>query len=337
MAESLKGKRAIFPKGEQKKFILDAKDKLDLRWKELSVLLKISEKSLKGWRDEKNSMTLEAVKVIGKSTGKKKPMNVKIKDRFWYVKRGAKKGGLAVYKKYGIIGGDQEKRKEKWRKWWEKEGRHKKYKILEPLPFKKPLLSEELAEFVGIILGDGGISQRQITVTLNRITDKEYFKFVGMLVKKLFDTNFGIYKSPNYLADDIVISRTGIVKYCTKELGLKIGNKIKNQVDIPDWIKQNKKFQAGCVRGLVDTDGSIMFHKYKSGGKYYCYKKLSYCSRSFPLLKSVGNIFKKFNIKYRFTRNNYEIRIESQKEVAKYFDLIGSHNPKHLKRYENKV
>ena len=116
MAESLKGKRAIFPKGEQKKFILDAKNKLDLKWKELSVLLKISAKSLRGWRDEKNSMTLGAVKAISKSMGKKKPVNIEIKDRFWYVYKGAKKGGLSVYKKYGIIGGDQEKRKERWRK-----------------------------------------------------------------------------------------------------------------------------------------------------------------------------------------------------------------------------
>lgn len=219
----------------------------------------------------------------------------------------------------------------------EKEGKLKKHKILEPLSFKKPRYSKDLAEFAGIVMGDGGISRRQITITLNRITDKEYIVFVARLIKKLFDVNPGINQNSQYIADNIVVSRTGIVDFCAKELGLKIGNKIRQQIDIPYWIKDNEKYYISCIRGLVDTDGSIIFHKYKSSGKYYCYKKLSYCSRSFPLLKSVGNIFKKLNIKHRFTKNNYEIRIESQKELAKYFDLIGSHNPKHLKRYENKV
>jgi hypothetical protein len=337
MAESFKYKRVIFPKKEQGKFVLESKMRLGLTWKQLSHIFKVSEKILIDWKNEKVSMPFGVAKKLSKKAKLRMPKDIEIRDRFWYVKKGAKKGGLAVYKKYGVIGGDQEKRKEKWREWWEKEGKFKKYKILEPLSFEKPRHSKNLAEFAGIVMGDGGISRRQITITLNRIADKEYVTFVVGLIKKLFNVDPGINQNSRYIADNIVISRTGIVDFCVEKLGLKIGNKIRQQIDIPDWIKDNEKYCISCIRGLVDTDGSIIFHKYKSGGKCYCYKKLSYCSRSLPLLKSAGKIFKKINIKHRFTKNNYEIRIEAQKEVAKYFDLIGSHNPKHLKRYKNKV
>jgi hypothetical protein len=30
---------------------------------------------------------------------------------------------------------------------------------------------------------------------------------------------------------------------------------------------------------------------------------------------------------------NYDIRIENQESIKKYFSIVGSHNPKHLKKY----
>jgi intein/homing endonuclease len=36
-----------------------------------------------------------------------------------------------------------------------------------------------------------------------------------------------------------------------------IGNKIRNQVTIPKWIKENNEFLKRCIKGLIDTDGCI--------------------------------------------------------------------------------
>lgn len=49
-----------------------------------------------------------------------------------------------------------------------------------------PQKNEELAEFVGIMLGDGGITKRQVIVTLNPKTDKAYSIFVKKLMERLF-------------------------------------------------------------------------------------------------------------------------------------------------------
>lgn len=332
MAESFKCKRARFPKGKQGEFILDAKERLSLTWKELSEILGISTRNLIDWKNEKISLPIGAVKIICKKTNRSIPKDINILDRYWYTKKGARKGGMAVLKKYGKIGGDENIRKKKWKEWWEKEGKFLDGRITSPWSFKKPEKNAELAEFVGIVLGDGGISKKQVTITLHRITDSEYAKYVKRLVKNLFVVEMGVYENPRYLANDLSISRVELVEYLVKEVGLKIGNKLKNQADIPVWIKNDKNFCAACLRGLVDTDGSVFTHQYVSKGKKYGYTKMSYCSRSATLLKSASMILKDLDISHRITKNGFEIRIESQGDLKKYFLLIGSNNPKHLKK-----
>jgi hypothetical protein len=334
MAELLKSKRVFFPLGKQREFLLQSKDDLRCTWKNLAEISGISVHNLAGWRNEKNSMSLLAIEQICKKRNVKVPRGIVIKDAYWYVKKGAKAGGKAIVKKYGIVGGDQEYRKKKWREWWEKEGKSKPSKITQALPFKEPIFSEELAEFVGIMLGDGGISKYQFTVTLHRITDKKYSLFVRGLIKKLFNIQAGKYCDRQFLADSVVVSRIGIVKYCIEELGLKKGNKVKQQVDIPLWVKENRQYLVACLRGLIDTDGCIILHQYISKGKRYCYKKIGFTSRSYPLLKSVSEILLILGIKHRIMKNGWDIRIEARKDVEMYFVVVGTHNPKHWKRYK---
>ena len=44
------------------------------------------------------------------------------------------------------------------------------------------------------------------------------------------------------------------------------------------------------VDGNIDTDGSVVIHKYIVNGKQYTYKKINFSSALIPLLKSVFNI-----------------------------------------------
>lgn len=334
MAELLKSKRIFFPSGKQREFLLQSKNDLCCTWKILAKIAGTGVHNLAGWRNEKNSMSLHALERICKKRNREIPTDIVIKDAYWHVTKGAKAGGKAIVKKYGIIGGDQEYRKKKWQAWWEKEGKFKPSEITKALPFKKPILSEELAEFVGIVLGDGGISKYQITITLNSVTDKAYFQFVKKLIKNLFGIPVGLYSDSRSLAERIVISRTALVSYLTDTLGLKQGNKVKQQVDIPRWIMENRQYSIACVRGLIDTDGCTIIHRYRSKGKRYSYKKVGFTSRSHPLIHSVSDILLNLGIKHRIMKNRWDIRIEAIKDVEKYFQLVGTHNPKHLKRYK---
>ena len=333
MVELFISKRVIFPKGKQGNFLFEARKTFNLSYIKLAELLKISSRTLADWRREKFSMSLNALEIILRKTKKKLPKDIEIKPPFWYVNKGAKAGGAIVYAKHGNIGGDPEYRKKRWREWWQKKGRHKKRAIYISSPIKKPKKSKNLAEFVGIILGDGGIARYQVTVSFNSQYEKEYSRFVINLIKKLFDVPVGISYDKNYLSLDLVISRIELVRFCINNLRLKQGNKIKQQVDVPCWIKKNKSYSIACLRGLIDTDGCIFTHRYKVRDKFYNYKKLCFTSYSEPLRQWVFNILRIIGLKPRLAQRR-DVRLDNIKDVQKYFQLVGSHNLKHLQRYK---
>ena len=51
---------------------------------------------------------------------------------------------------------------------------------------------------------------------------------------------------------------------------------------------------------------------------------------------AVSETLKRLNIKHRRS-GSYKIRIEAQKDVKRFFKTIGSHNPKHLKKYASVI
>ncbi|MFZ2303247.1 MAG: LAGLIDADG family homing endonuclease [Minisyncoccia bacterium] len=336
MAESCIDKRAFFPKGEQLKFLNNVQQKLLVNNSALAEIIGKNVRTLADWKREKSSMSFESAKFLSKKSGVMICEEVKVKEAHWYTSLGASAGGNAVYKKYGRVGGNEEERKRRWRKWWETKGQFEKHPILFiKKPIKKPGFSAGLAEFVGILLGDGGIAKRQVVITLHRYDDKEYREYVRLLVEKLFDVVPGVYKNKESLADNIVISRTELVHFCVEKLGLKAGNKVRQQVDVPVWIKDKKSYHIACLRGLVDTDGCVIKHCYTVKGKRYSYKKLSFTNVSVPLLKFVFEVLGNLGMNPRTTKNGKEVRLESQADMGSYFRLIGSNNPKHLNRWLN--
>ncbi|HCC59738.1 MAG: hypothetical protein A2402_02610 [Candidatus Staskawiczbacteria bacterium RIFOXYC1_FULL_37_43] len=332
MVKLIYKKRAIFPKGRQSKFLLNAFNKSHLSWFELAKKINIHERTLNDWKREQYSMPIDKLKKICDIANINMP-DVVIKDPFWYVNLGAKNGGLATIKKYGRVGGDPEYRKKKWYEWWEKEGKNRKdIHIGKIKNIRIPSLSKELAEFTGIVMGDGGITQNQVMISTNSIDDKKYGYFIKKLIKKLFNVNASIYYTVRARVMIIAVSRKKLVEFCNKKLELKIGNKLKQGLDIPNWIKGNLEFEKVCVRGLIDTDGSIFNECHNINGKKYNYKRLNFTSASPELRKSVFNILQKNGLSPKI-RNNRCVQIEDKAKIKEYFEIIGTHNPKHLKRY----
>jgi len=324
--------RIFLPKKEQKKLI----DKIlsSIPIKEAAKLCKLSEKTIRDWRREKFSMEAKAVRKLCNKTNTPLPANAEFKNDHWYVANASSAGGIAVLKKYGRIGGDPKYRKKKWYEWWEKEGKYNKNSINAPKPIRKPNFSQNLAEFAGIMLGDGGISQRQVIITLHYKDDKEYGKFATTLIKKLFNVPVSAYLRKENSVINYTISRSELVRFCVNKLGLKKGNKIKQKVDIPKWIKQKNSYSIACVRGLVDTDGCVFTHTYKVNNKPYSYKKLLFTSYSKPLRESVFDILQKNGLHPRLAQSK-DVRLDNIADMKRYFKTFGSHNPKHLKRYAN--
>lgn len=323
--------RILLPKGEQHKFINKILQKISIV--EAAKLCDLSERTIRDWRREKFLMNKEAAQLMSFKTNVPFPKKFEEKNDYWYINPWP--GYFSAIKKHGKFGGDSEYRKQKWREWWKKEGKFLNNPIFKRKPINRPRKSKELAEFIGIMLGDGGISlhKTQICITLNNRDDKEYILFVCKLIEKLFKKKPSIYEIKDAVASTIAVSSTNLVDYLIAH-GLKSGNKFKLQVDIPDWIKNNASYAIACVRGLVDTDGCIFNHSYTVNNKVYAYKKLSFTSYSQPMRKSVYDILKSIGINPRMSSYR-DVRIDSRKDMEIYFKVIGSSNPKHLNKYHN--
>ena len=335
MAESnMVRSRIVLPKGQQKKFIEAVQKKQNASIDALAKIVKVSSRTLRDWKREKFLALYKAFLIFSRYANIPIPKTAKKRKPFWYVNDGARAGGKAVMQKYGRVPSNENVRKKKWHEWWNKVGRFNTSSFLaQPLYFRKPTLSKDLAEFFGIMIGDGGMTDYQIIITLHHTDDLAYSKFVIHLIKKLFGVSPKIYHRPKISVNNIAISRSKLIVYL-KTLGLVTGNKIKQQLDVPRWIKDRDLFLKACIRGLVDTDGCIIRHKYTVNNKKYSYKKLSFTSMSKPLRETVFKAFKKFGLTPTISQNR-DVRLHSIKDMGTYFSLIGSHNPKHLNKYYN--
>lgn len=183
------------------------------------------------------------------------------------------------------------------------------------------------------MLGDGGLSTYQATVTLHSIDDAEYAEYISNLIKKLFKINPSMRPAKKAKAVNVVISRINVVSFLTR-CGLPVGDKIRYGIDMPSWIAKNPRYRKACMRGLFDTDGSVFTHHYFSKGKEYRYKKLSFTSASPKLLASAHETLRLYGMRPRIGSNR-DVRLDSINDVQTFFSIIGSSNSKHWKRYLN--
>lgn len=332
-ASLISGKRVIFPPRRQKRFLAKAKNKLNLSWPLFATRLRVHPRTLNDWKREQYSLPFHILEKICKIAHLEQPRDIKIQKPFWWTQIGGQIAGKLVYQKYGTVGGDPEYRKKKWREWWEKKGKYKSRLISTPKSIREPNFSEDLAEFTGIVMGDGGITNSQVTITLNSKTDKLYGDFIKNLLKKLFKVKPSVYVHEEDSTISIVISRVRLVKFC-KSIGLKIGNKLKQNLDIPDWIQRRRIFKISCLRGLIDTDGCLFNECHRINKKKYCYPRLAFTSASKQLRFSVFKVLKGFGFMPKM-RHNKDVQLENREEIIKYFKLIGTNSSNHLKRFKS--
>jgi hypothetical protein len=181
------------------------------------------------------------------------------------------------------------------------------------------IYSEDLAEFVGILLGDGHISPTQILVTLSK--KDQFTLYVKNLIRQIFKIKARVIKSKT---GDITtyFGSVEAVRYFLK-MGLTI-NKVKSQVSIPNWIFRNKKFMRRVLRGLFDTDGSV--YKLKFG------TQISFCNHSRPLLTSVRKML--YLLGFSPSKiSGYNLYLTKRSDLGKFFKEIGFGNRKHINRF----
>lgn len=294
--------RVKLKEGKQKELLNKFKETNHFTWKEFSKLLKVSEVAIIDWSREKNLLPLAVYQELD------------INDE---------------YRKYIL-----EFKEENWGQ--VKAGLNSKGSLKE---IKIPEESKELAELIGIVLGDGNIhyfkkgkkiGSYMLRIAGDKVKDYNYLtKYIYCLIKKLFDVEPKIEKRRNNELLVIVHSKK-LVEFFISQ-GLKPGNKTKNKVGIPSWIFGKEKYLKACVRGLIDTDGCI----YSLKPKYPNYYQLSFKNYNIQLLKDVRTAFLKLGYPISNISNNKQIYLTQKEYIRKFYKEIGFSNEKHIKRFIN--
>ena len=333
MLESSKKDRIKFSrKGTQRSFILKAKNVLDITGLELADKLGVSQRTITDWVSEKFNMSYCCAKQLSKLSKVIIPKNHSIILWKNHMREIGKVGGKNRVALYGKVTLNEKYRADKWNKWWNEIGINKDRPsgFQSIIKIKIPEKNKKLAEFVGIMLGDGGVAPYHIHITLS---DKEkiYAKYIMDLIRDLFGVSAKLNKLKNSNAVDIVVQRKQLVDFC-QDIGLVLGNKVKHQVDVPIWIKEDREFVKMCIRGLIDTDGCFYTNSYVVNGKKYTYYKIAFTNSSKPLVDFVARNLIKLGINARIGRNHKDVRVEDVGSVYKYIKEICSSNSKHLKK-----
>ena len=190
---------------------------------------------------------------------------------------------------------------------------------------KKVRVNQKLAEFVGIIAGDGHLCpvNYEISVAGHPETEREY---IQQYVKQLFEGLFGIKPKVEIRSGAVrcrVYSKL-IMKFLRDKFNLPLGRKTR-KLTIPTIFFNNKRLLKGFIRGLFDTDGSIYTHHGND-------LMLEISSSSSKFRKDIKRALQQLG--FHPYLGDRKVILYRQKEIINFFKIIKPKNKNHLRRYE---
>jgi len=208
---------------------------------------------------------------------------------------------------------------------------------------RKP--SKELAEFIGILAGDGHVSfntkRYHISICGDSRLDINYLKYVRNLFNKLFniDTNITIRKGSNCAL--IEFESRGVLNFLRN---IKYYKHHSRNIRIPDWILINDYYLISLIKGVADTDFSLMLYKNRKLYPHYPVISLTSADKEFIILISnflesqgfnVDLILddRRFDKRFGKTWILFRLRLSGRQNLDLWMKLIGFRNQRHLNKY----
>lgn len=314
-------RRILFKAEDREVFFRRLDDASNMSLAELAEVARVHRRSYFDWKRGKLAPKLSSIALLSQKFNVNLPENeMLLVDRWLKKKRDiCRKGAVARMRIYGQLGTPEGRKRGGL-------NAIKKRRELGNLArvIDKPAESVELAEFMGILLGDGGLSRYQCAIYLNSETDKEFAYYVVDLIERLFNLKAKIFKHKKDKVWRILVSSTNLIKYLEQK-GLRLGNKVLLQVGVPDWIWAKPEYVKACIRGLIDTDGCFAIHRYKVNGKQYSYPKIAFSNRSVPILGFVHAGLSELGYKPK-NDGRYKVWLYNKNEVKRYLGDIGTRN-----------
>lgn len=212
------------------------------------------------------------------------------------------------------------------------------------------MLTPDLAEIVGLHIGDGHLGYRKdkycyvIQLMGNPKTEKlHYDNYISKIWKSVFNIDVNSRNYPNKCYGFQVYSKA-IGTFFNKVLEMPIGKKSKT-IRIPNLIKKTckkgiSKEMISCIRGIIDTDffvnndrGQIVL------GAWFASKNLVLDLKEYLTLLDIQPRVKLDNYYYDSSCKKYltrhRISIRRKEDIARYIKLIGTNNPKIYKKLQD--
>ncbi len=171
----------------------------------------------------------------------------------------------------------------------------------------------DLAELIGVVLGDGHIGKFPRTEVLEIYSNSNNHGFIerySKLVENIFDKKPAVSKRKSSNCVNIVIYQ----KKISKRLDIPADDKLKKVLKLPNWIFRNKGYLIRYLRGLYEAEGSFSSHL-----PTYTHKFI-FSNRNQSLL---GNVFiglKKLG--FNPHRDAIRVQISRREEVYKCMELL---------------
>lgn len=195
-------------------------------------------------------------------------------------------------------------------------------------------LNEKLAEFIGIVIGDGFLDGKfghyNIGIVGDPIKDKEYFDCIKELIKSVCNKEVRIVH--RYRGLRITFGCKELFLELTQKYNLPIGEGKCEKVVIPDIIANDWNLVKHTIRGIVDTDGSV-FGANKPGSLQY--PSIEITTSSIALAEQIKSILTKqrFRVakiwKYKSKNSSipsYKVPLNGYKNLQSWSRWIGFSN-----------
>jgi len=200
----------------------------------------------------------------------------------------------------------------------------------------------KLAEFVGILLGDGSIGiyecksehrvslQYKLQISTNSIDDLEYISYLENIIQDLFGLKPKKFFRKGENTCDIRIFYRDVIKFVLNDMGMVVSPKW-NRAKIPDFC-MNNDLELMVLRGYFDTDGCVTVTN--NNGTSYPQFEMKVCPS--PMQNQFLTILKRRGFRFQLSdigKGKIRIRLNGKKQTEKWIKEVGSSNPKHISKY----
>ncbi|MEM4264121.1 MAG: hypothetical protein QW666_04495, partial [Candidatus Woesearchaeota archaeon] len=296
--------RLEFEKGKLSAFIGLVKKKTGLSWEALANKMHMNEWSLRiGYGEERFLISLKNYKLLCHLA------RINEREFLRFVK-------FMYPENWGKTKGGQITGRRACQTWLKKyTGQHE---------IKLPQFTERLAEFAGILFGDGYLSKHNycICITSHKINESKYSDYITQLIVNLF----GIKPKTRILENKNAVQtffNSKQIHTFLRELTIPCGRKRGQELKIPKWVLARKDFLRGFIRGFSDSEGSLFMSAEDS--------VFNIRSSDLTLLHLLQDALRSYGLHFALTGDR--LQTHSVAAIENYFCDIGSSNPKQIIKF----